>query len=124
MIEVCLASQAGQRIADRIADDSAVAPDLIDAETFAVLTLRRKRNELSAERLRGGLRVLMDAPMARVANRELLATASRLTSALSGYDALYAALAVLLDASVITSDSGFASTAATQLGLPAVHFPV
>jgi len=53
----------------------------------------------------------------RVEHRPLLARARHLGAALSGYDALYAALAEATDGRLGTGDQAFAATARTQLGL-------
>ena len=71
--------------------DEAWAPDLVDAEVFAVLLLRRKRGQIDERRLQDGLDVLLDAAVERVPNAALVRTAHGLANALSGYDALYAA---------------------------------
>lgn len=110
-------------MSQRVAGDSAFAPELLDAEVFAVLTRRRKRAAISTDRYREGLEVLVTAPVERVSNRRLIHDAAALTSALSEYDALYAALARRLGCPLLTADARLAATAAEQVGLVVVHVP-
>jgi predicted nucleic acid-binding protein len=54
---------------------------------------------------------------------ELLTTARRFVTAMSGYDALYAALAQSLQCPLVTTDGLLARTATTQFGLTVTHVP-
>ncbi|MBW3606394.1 MAG: PIN domain-containing protein [Actinobacteria bacterium] len=60
---------------------------------------------------------LRDAPIVRIDHRPLLATAVRLAVAMSGYDALYAALAREIGATLVTADRRLARTAARRFDL-------
>jgi predicted nucleic acid-binding protein len=69
------------------------------------------------------LALLYDAPIERVPCRELLITARRFGTAMSGYDALYATLAGSLRCPLITTDRRLAQTATTQFSLTVTHVP-
>jgi predicted nucleic acid-binding protein len=124
MVEVCLATPAAAPVLDALATHGdGLTPDLLDAEVFAVLLLRHKRGELDDRRLDEGLRVLLSAALERVPSGALVPHARPLARALSGYDALYAALATTLGCPLLTAGSGLAATAAAHLGLVVLHVP-
>ncbi|HUG83277.1 MAG TPA: hypothetical protein VMM13_01865 [Euzebya sp.] len=77
-------SSAAPRVRERIAAEDAVAPDLIDAEVFAVLALRGRRGELTSDQVSAAIEVLLAAPIERVPSGRLLRRAQSLTGALSG----------------------------------------
>ena len=53
----------------------------------------------------------------------LLAVARRFAVSVSGYDALYVALAAVLDCPVVTTDARLAKTAVQQFGLSVLQLP-
>lgn len=100
-----------------MAAESAAAPNLIDAEVFHRLITFGKQSVLAPHEVKSGIADLRDAPMDRVDHRLLMTRATEFSAALSGYDALYAALAAELDATLVTGDDKFARTARSQLAL-------
>lgn len=121
LLEVLLRSTSGG-IVEALLDDT-MAPDLLDAEVFHRLVRAEQCGALQPSQLDERLELLYDAPVERVPCRELFATARQFATAMSGYDALYAALAAGLRCPLVTTDGRLARTAATQFGLTVTHVP-
>jgi len=79
-----------------------------------------KQGVLAPTELDSAVADLRDAPITRMDHRPLLARATSFSAALSGYDALCAALAEAVDGRLVTADARFAETARSQLGLRVV----
>lgn len=122
-LEVTIGSSRGGAVLDLLASDMAASPHLLDAEVLHRIVTWRKHGVLSEGAATEAVRDLRDAPIRRVDHRLLLDTAVELSAALSGYDALYAALAVQLGATLVTGDARFRDTAAGQLHLPVADLP-
>lgn len=123
MLELLLRTDAGAKVEDILTRGGVSAPDLLDAEVFSGLIRARKRAQLTESGLDMRLELLRDADVERYPARNLLSTARLCAAALSGYDALYAALAVVLRCPVLTTDSRFAATAVDQLGIATICVP-
>jgi predicted nucleic acid-binding protein len=100
-----------------LSTEIAAAPHLIDAEVLHRIVLFGKHGVMHRHEVETAVRDLVDAPIYRYDHRPLLPRAHELSAAVSGYDALYAALADLTGATLVTGDRAFASTARAQLGL-------
>lgn len=87
------------------------------------LAIFGKHGILASHEVETGVADLGDAPIRRIDHRPLLARAREMTGSLSGYDALYAALADLTSARLVTGDRRLAATARSQLGLEVVDLP-
>lgn len=81
-----------------------VAPELFDVEVLHRLLQMGQAGRLTAGEVEVAVADLRDAPIRRLSHRPLLAEATRLGAALSGYDALYAAAAVIIDQPLWTAD--------------------
>ena len=103
--------------------EDTMAPDLLDAEVFRRLVRAEQSGALQPRQLDERLALLYDAPIERVPCRELLTTARQFVTAMSGCDALYAALAASLPCPLVTTDERLARTATTQFGLTVTHVP-
>ncbi len=123
MLELLLRTGPGAKVEDMLARGGVSAPDLLDAEVFSGLIRARKRAQLTESGLDRRLELLRDADVERYPARNLLSTARLCAAALSGYDALYAALAVVLRCPVLTTDGRFAATAVDQLGIATICVP-
>ncbi|MGH3697618.1 MAG: type II toxin-antitoxin system VapC family toxin [Pseudonocardiaceae bacterium] len=121
LLEVLLRSMSGLAVEALLKDT--MAPDLLDAEVFHRLVRAQQGGTLTPTQLDERLALLYDAPIERVPCRELLHTARRFVTAMSGYDALYAALAASLRCPLVTTDGRLARTATTQFGLIVTHVP-
>ncbi len=106
-----------------LARGDGAAPDLVDAEVFSGLIRARKDGRLSESSLSSRVELLRDVDVERYPTRDLLTAARSCAAALSGSDALYAALATVLRCPVLTSDGRFAATAVDQLGISTICIP-
>ncbi|MGH3548525.1 MAG: type II toxin-antitoxin system VapC family toxin [Pseudonocardiaceae bacterium] len=120
-LEVLMRSTSGLAVEALLGDT--MAPDLLDAEVFHRLVRAEQGGLLQPAQLDKRLSLLYDAPIERVPCRELLTTARRFVTAMSGCDALYAALAASLRCPLVTTDGRLARTATAQFGLTATHVP-
>lgn len=116
-LEALAGSDVGAVVQEMLTEEPSAVPHLFDAEVLHRLITAEKRGLLRPDQLERGIRELRRAPMARFDHRPRLRSAATLSSALSGYDSLYAALAVELDADLVTMDERFARTASSQLGI-------
>lgn len=123
VLELLLLTPAGAQVEEVLARGDAAAPDLVDAEVFSGLIRARKNGRLSESELASRVELLRDADVDRYPARDLLSRAQSCAAALSGYDALYAALATALRCPVLTTDSRFAATAIDQLAIPTICIP-
>ncbi len=85
------------------------APYLLDVEIAQVIRRYEARGELSAERGQEALTDLMAFPVARYPHDVLLQRVWELRNNLTAYDAMYIALAEVLDAPLVTRDERLAS---------------
>lgn len=120
-VEVLMRSTSGLAV-EALLEDT-LAPDLLDAQVFYRLVRAEHGGALQPVQLDERLALLYDAPIERVPCRELLTVARRFVAAMSGYDALYAALAGSLRCPLVTTDGRLARTATTQFGLTVTHVP-
>lgn len=79
-------------------------PDLADVETVAVLRKQWVVGRLDDERLQVAVDDLADLPARRYPTRPLLPRVVELRHNVSAYDAVYVALAELLDCELVTAD--------------------
>ncbi len=117
LLEVLLRTAAAEGVAAAIASEPACAPDLIDAEVLHRLTTLGKHGAAPPDQVADRVRLLRDAPLVRIPTRHLLDAALPLTSALSGYDAVYVALARSVGGTLVTGDTRLARTAHRQFGV-------
>ena len=89
-------------------DEGLWAPHLVDAEVGHVLRRAVLKGELRPAVGRAALEDLADLPVRRAGHRGLLERAWSLRSNVGFYDALYVALAELLDMPLITLDGRLA----------------
>lgn len=87
------------------------APHLLDAEIGQVLRRHVLRGELHPRRAEQAVGFLADLHIVRYGHLTLLPRALQLRRNLTVYDALYVALAEILEAPLLTRDAGMASSA-------------
>ena len=110
-IEWLLRTPPGIRIDKRIfsPSESLHAPHLLDVEVAQVLRRYVRDKTITAQRGQEALDDLGDLPLNRYPHDFLLSRVWDLRANLTAYDAVYVALAELLDAPLLTRDGGIAS---------------
>ena len=88
-----------------LADETLVAPELIDLEVLSVLRRQVKATSMTAARAQRALLSLADLPMRRASHRPLLRRCWELRETVTAYDAAYIALAEVLGISLVTADA-------------------
>jgi predicted nucleic acid-binding protein len=119
-LELLLRTPLGLAVEEAVVDRPLAAPHLFDAEVLHRLVTFGKNGVLTDAEVDVAIVDLLQAPITRVDQRPIMREAQRYAACLSGYDALYAALAARLDAELLTTDARFAKAAGTQLGVRVV----
>lgn len=111
-VDWLLQTPAGMRIEHRIyaQHESLHAPHLLDLEVAQVLRRLVRQRLVSEVRVEEALSDLLDLRVARYPHDLFLSAIWRLRHNFSAYDAAYIVLAQKLGATLITRDSGLAST--------------
>lgn len=87
------------------------APHLVDIETTQVIRRYAAKREIGGERGLAALEDLIDLPIRRYPHDLLLPRVWELRNNLTAYDAVYVALAELLEAPLLTRDKRLAAAA-------------
>lgn len=87
-----------------LADETLVAPELIDLEVLSVLRRQVKGASMTEARAELALSYLAELPMRRTSHRPLLRRCWELRQTVTAYDAAYIALAELLEIPFVTAD--------------------
>ncbi len=95
-------------IASRLGRERLAAPHLLDAEVLQVLRRFVRKGACTAKDAQNAMDDLRDLPMVRYAHGPLLDGAWRWHERLTAYDALYVALAIELDSTLLTRDAALA----------------
>lgn len=88
-----------------LAEETLVAPELIDLEVLSVLRRQVRSAGMPPARAERALSSLADLPMRRAPHRPLLRRCWELRQAVTAYDAAYIALAEALGISLVTADA-------------------
>lgn len=101
-----IAPEPDSPLAEALLDDELIVPDLLFAEVGNILWKKQMRGELDAAATRLGTRWLLQAPLLVHDSASLLADALELALRLRhpAYDCFYVALALRVDALLITAD--------------------
>lgn len=109
-LAIAVADTTGRgRLARAALGDDAVAPHLVDAEVGQALRGLVRRGALDQDAAARSFRAARALVSERFAHIPLCGRAWELRDNLSFYDALYVALAELLDLPLITADAGLAN---------------
>lgn len=113
VVDLLLPSDAAGTVAARLFDsgDSLAAPYLIDVETAQVLRRYARAGEIDGQHGRETMADLADMPIRRYPHDMLLPRVWDLRHNLTAYDAVYVALAEVLDAPLVTRDRWLAGAA-------------
>lgn len=110
LVELLLNTAAGQVVARRIADPAigVHVPHLIDVEVVQALRRMASLGELTSREAETAIDDLQSLDLQRHAHEPLLGRVWELRQNLSAYDAVYVALAEVLDTKVLTCDGRLA----------------
>lgn len=110
VVELVLGTSAGRRVADRIADPAVGlhVPHLIDIEFVQALRRLVRDREIDAEEAAAALEHFRALDLQRHAHEPYLDRVWALRQNLSAYDAIYVALAEVLDGALVTCDARLA----------------
>lgn len=110
-VELLLGTAQGLVVAERIFDPAETlhVPELLDLEVAQVLRRYERAQLLDRTRAEAALVDLADLAFERYSHRLLLARAWELRGHLTIYDAVYIALAELLEAPLLTGDAALAT---------------
>jgi predicted nucleic acid-binding protein len=113
ILELLLRKSAAAAIERRLfcGRETLHAPHLLDIEVAHVLRRYALAGEMSAERGREALEDLEDLSLCRYPHHVLLPRVWELRANLTAYDAVYVALAEVLDAPLVTRDRRLAGAA-------------
>lgn len=111
-VEILLQTEAGAAAVEIVRPHDLVAPELIDAETLSGIRRAVRLRRISAQEGRKALADLTAWPVRRLTHRTFLGAAFDLRDSLSAYDALYVAVALALDARLVTVDRRLARAVA------------
>ena len=113
LLEALLRTPAAAAVGERLFDvgDTLHAPHLIDIEVAQVLRRYAATGQIEPGRCREALSDLADFPLHRYPHDVLLPRVWELRHNLTAYDAVYVALAEVLDAPLLTRDRRLATAA-------------
>lgn len=111
ILEVLLSTPSGPRVAERLfaAGQTLHAPHPLDLEVAQVLRRYARSGELDPVRGLQALEDLADFPLMRYPHRLFLPRIWELRNNVTGYDAVYLALAEALEAPLVSRDAALAS---------------
>ena len=98
----------------RLRGQSLMAPELIDLETTSVIRRQSQIGHLGLRRADLALTDLFEMPLRRASHRPLLERCWELSENLTVYDAVYVALAEVLDVVLVTADACLAKAPGPQ----------
>ena len=113
LLETLLRTPAAEAVEGRLfeAGESLHAPHLIDVEAAQVIRRYAANGDIDEARGRAALDDLMDFPLRRYPHDLLLPRIWELRGNFTAYDAVYVALAELLDTRLLTCDRRLAAAA-------------
>jgi len=112
LLEILLRTPAAEAVEDRLfaPGETLHAPHLLDVEAAQVIRRYTASGEIDGERGRLALDDLADFPLRRYSHDFLLPRIWSLRKNLTGYDAVYIALAEVLDVPLLTRDRRLAAS--------------
>ena len=100
---------AGDVARQRLSGERIIAPELLDVEVTAAWRRHEAAGRLDSRRAALARSDLRDLPVERVSHRLLMERCWELRANVTVYDAVYVALAELLDAPLVTADRKLAN---------------
>ena len=122
MTEMVLMTRRGLLVNARLSDPAIElhAPHLLAVEVAHALRGLNARGDVSPARGEMALRALSQLPIRRWDHEPLLPRVWQLRSAITAYDAIYVALAEVLDATVLTTDARLGRSSGHQARIEVV----
>ncbi|SEO99067.1 Predicted nucleic acid-binding protein, contains PIN domain [Rhodospirillales bacterium URHD0017] len=113
LLEVLLHTPRGEAIEARLFDglESLHSPHLLDVEVAQVIRRFEIAGEIEVERAQAALDDFMDLPIQRHPHGFLLKRVWSLRASMTAYDAVYVALAEIMEATFVTHDRRLAAAA-------------
>lgn len=109
LFEIVAGTREAEPVRERLAaDQDWAAPHLVDVEVYGVIRDKHCAGRLDRTTAAQAVEDLSDWPGERFAHRMFLARAWELRDNVRGWDAMYVALAEVLDAVLLTTDSRLA----------------
>lgn len=109
LAEVFLAGRRAERVRARLgADPDHAAPHVVDVEVFGIVRRDHLLGKVDSTHAEIALRLLLEWRGRRFSHVELLRRAWQLRGNVRGWDAMYVALAELLEAPLVTLDARLA----------------
>jgi len=109
LYEVVADAESAEHVRSRLASDTDhAAPHVVDVEVMNVIRRQHLLGVLDATAASQAIDDLVDWPGERFAHRRLLGRAWELRDNVRGWDAVYVALAEVLDATLVTLDTRLA----------------
>lgn len=110
LVEVVIGGPEAEVVRQRLAADrDHAAPHIVDVEVFGVIRREHLRGRLDRTGAAQAVEDLEDWPGERFGHRLLLDRAWQLRDTVRGWDAMYVALAEVLDAVLLTTDRRLAA---------------
>jgi predicted nucleic acid-binding protein len=110
----------GQQARQRLADETLVAPELVDLEVVSVWRRHVAAKLMSARRAASAVADLADLPLRRSSHQPLLHRVWELRHVVTPYDAAYIALAEVLGVVLLTADARLSRASGVHCGIEAV----
>jgi len=121
LYEVVADTERGDAVRARLAaDPDHAAPSLIDAEVIRVIRRDHLLGRLDATAATQAVEDLRDWPGERVSQRPLMGRVWELRRSVRSWDAFYVALAEVMEATLLTSDSRLARASGPRCAIEVV----
>jgi predicted nucleic acid-binding protein len=118
MTEILRRTTAGKRAATAVEGAALAAPSHLDAEVLSALARLARDNPADEPLVTPRLQLLARAPIARYPCAPLLAAAWDLRANIAVRDALYVALTLTLEATLVTADARLARVPKKVMQIP------
>jgi len=110
----------GQQARERLADETLVAPELVDLEVVSVWRRHVAAKLIPARRAADALADLADLPMRRASHQPFLHRIWQLRDQVTPYDAAYIALAEALNVVLVTADARLSRASGVRCEIEAI----
>ena len=110
----------GRHARERLADETLIAPELVDLEVVSVWRRHVAAKLMPARRAASAVADLADLPMRRSSHRPLLHRIWELRHVVTPYDAAYIALAEALDVVLVTGDARLSRASGVRCEIDAI----